>query len=187
MKFLSQNMATPPTTPGLQASDVAQGLQSIEHEMADLMKRLAESQATHREAEETGRRQQCALFCELIEASDAFERVFALIEKRKAECTPQMNVWVGNFRLVYRLLWRTLKSQGIARIENLDGMFDPHWQLAVIRVYDPERPEGTILREEKPGYVWRGLLLRKTEVTVITHTPAETGEREPENKAPNDA
>jgi len=146
----------------------------IEDDFGQLMKQLAECKTNAEEAEKRHKSEQRKLLLEVLEISDAFERVFQNIETKQAACTPQMEVWLGNFRTVYRLLWKALKGRGVLRIENLDGLYDPHWHIPRTRVYDVSRVEGTIVREQRRGYVWQGTLLRKSEVAVITHNPEET-------------
>ena len=105
---------------------------------------------------------------ELLEVMDAFERVFGNIKTKKDACTRQMNIWVGNFRTVYRLLTRVLADEGVAPIENLDQGFDPAWHEVFEKVYDPEQPSGTIVSEIRRGYVLHGKLLRRSSVVVTT-------------------
>lgn len=147
--------------------------QVVAEDLATLMRQLAECQSALRDKESTQKNQWRSLLIELLEISDGFERVFARIEPHKAGCTPEVKAWLNTFHLLHRLLWRTLKAQGVTRIQNLDGTYDPHWHLPQTRVYDPTQPEGTILREEKPGYIWLGILLRKAEVAVITHEASQ--------------
>lgn len=105
---------------------------------------------------------------ELLEVIDAFERVFGNIHSKKDECTRQMNIWIGNFRTVYRLLNKVLANEGVTPIENLDQGFDPEWHAVSEKIYDPERPEGTIAIEIRRGYVLHGKLLRRSTVVITT-------------------
>lgn len=103
----------------------------------------------------------------LLEVADAFERVFANIEKRKGELTKSTRAWISNFRAIRRLLGRVLGDQGVTQIENLDQGFDPHWHKVAETVDDPTKQDGTIVGESVRGYVWHGELLRKCEVVVV--------------------
>jgi molecular chaperone GrpE (heat shock protein) len=178
-----------PAQPGAAAawkSEPANGrCRVIENDLARLMKQLAETRWQAEEVDKKRKTDQRKLLLELIEVSDAFERVFENIEARKSAATAQVEIWVRNFRTVYRLLWKGLKGQGVARIENLDGLYDPHWHIPRTRILNQERPEGTIVREERRGYVWQGSLLRKAEVAVITHNPDEASD-EPEAESVSD-
>jgi hypothetical protein len=113
------------------------------------------------------------LLLALLDLMDAFERVFRSIEAKKDMVTPQMKKWIANFRTVYRMLNTALADQGVSRIENLDGGFDPHWHKVAEIVVDTSRPEGTIADEARHGYVWQGAVLRKAEVVVVRHTPVD--------------
>ncbi|OGO07221.1 MAG: nucleotide exchange factor GrpE, partial [Chloroflexi bacterium RBG_13_60_13] len=86
---------------------------------------------------------------------------------KEDQVTPQMRIWIGNFRTVRRLLDKVLIEQGITKIESLDRQFDPSWHRAAEVVADPSRPEGTIVEETTTGYLWRGEVLRKAEVVVV--------------------
>lgn len=157
--------------------------QVLEEDIAKLMKQLGEARSELRDKEETHQKKQRGLLEELVEVSDAFERVFGRIEKHKAECTREVEAWVGSLRMVYKLLWRALKAQGVVRIGNLDGVYDPHWHLPATRIFDLAHPEGTIVSEEKPGYVWLGILLRKAEVAVVTHSQDDLSAETDSNKS----
>jgi molecular chaperone GrpE (heat shock protein) len=98
---------------------------------------------------------------------DAFDRVFRAVAAKPDAVTPQMNIWVGNFRAVRRLLERLLRDEGVARIETVAGEFDPRWHVVAETVVDPARASGAIVDEVKAGYVWRDAVLRKSEVIVV--------------------
>jgi molecular chaperone GrpE len=116
----------------------------------------------------------------LLDVVDAFERVFGNIEAKKELCTAQMNIWIGNFRTVYKLLRKLLAEEGVVPIENLGEGFDPRWNEPE-RVFDPSRPEGTIVKEVKRGYLWQGQILRKS-LVVVTSTVEQTDRARPDGQ-----
>jgi molecular chaperone GrpE len=139
----------------------------LEEDLRRLMReaaagRLAAGEEGRRHAEETRKR-----LLSVLAVTDAFDRVFRSIRDKEAEVTPQMKVWVGNFRTVRRLLDRILSDEGVTRIEDGGRGFDPAVHVAAEAVEDPERAEGTVLEELQPGYLWRGEVLRKAQLRVV--------------------
>jgi molecular chaperone GrpE (heat shock protein) len=107
------------------------------------------------------------LLLSLVEVLDAFERIFADVTAREEAVSGAPQVWLGNFRTVYRLLAATLREQGVVPVEVRTGLFDPVRHQAVETVPDPELPAGTILRQEVCGYGWGSRILRKPGVVVV--------------------
>ena len=142
-------------------------LVEIEHEIRTLMSQLSMSRSTVRQLESEQHESMRKILLDLLEIIDAFERVFRSVRAKEAQVTPQMKIWVGNFRTVEKLLEKILIEQGVAKMENLDQTFDPHWHRVSELVSDPSKAEGTIADEVRSGYVWRGQVLRKAEVTVV--------------------
>jgi len=105
----------------------------------------------------------------VIEAMDAFDRIFASIRAKDNDLSEQMKMWVGNFRTVRRLLLNSLNDQQVFLIEQSDEEFDPTKQHVCETREDPSRPDGAILEEVQPGYSWRGHILRKAHVIVARH------------------
>lgn len=82
----------------------------------DVARLLYDISECHGACRELEKKQQTALikqFIALFKVADAFERVFANIEARKEACTPQMNIWLNNFRSIYKQLRRLLSDQGV--------------------------------------------------------------------------
>jgi molecular chaperone GrpE (heat shock protein) len=116
-----------------------------------------------------------ALLLEVAEALDAFARVFDNIHERQDAVNRQMKIWVGNFRTVYRLLAATLSQHGVVALDNLHQGFDPQWHEVGETVADPDRPDGTIVKELRKGYLWRNELLRRAEVVVVRNRDETAG------------
>ena len=142
-------------------------LLAIEQDVRSLMVELSKARSALRQNESQHMESTKVLFLELIEVLDAFERVFRSIAAKENQVTPQMKIWIGNFRTVRRLLDKPLADQGVVKIENLDQGFDPHWHRVAEVITDPTKSEGTIIDEVKAGYVWQGQVLRKAEVIVV--------------------
>jgi molecular chaperone GrpE (heat shock protein) len=142
-------------------------LSAIEQDIRGLMVQLSEARSALRQNETQHTESIKKMFLDLIEVLDAFERVFRNIGAKESQVTPQMKIWIGNFRTVRRLLEKPLADQGVVKIENLDQGFDPHWHRVSEVISDPTKSEGTIVDEVKAGYVWQGQVLRKAEVIVV--------------------
>lgn len=78
---------------------------------------------------------------------------------------------VEGYRLVQNRLRRLLQQNHVERIETVGQLTDPNL-MTVVDVADHEGlPAGTVLEELRPGYVWRGQLLRYAEVRVVRSRP----------------
>ncbi len=155
----------------------------IAADTAGLMRQLAETQATLRDRDRERTEALRKLLLAVLAVGDAFDRVFKSVSSKPDQVTPQMKIWLGNFRAARRLVDKLLGEQGVVRIENLDQGFDPHWhKVADVRV-DTAAPEGTIVEEVLKGYIWQNQVLRKAEVVVVRHAAGEADESgEPEGK-----
>lgn len=143
------------------------GIEAIEQDIRKLMRQLGEAQFQMAEKEKANAGEVKDMLLALLEITDAFDRVFLSIHAKEDQVTPQMKRWIGNFRTIRRLVDGVLSAQGVVRIENLDYGFDPRWHVVEDTVHDPSKPDGTIVEEVKPGYVWRNKILRETVVRVV--------------------
>jgi molecular chaperone GrpE len=175
---MSDERNTPPVSnaPG-KGEDPLSPLSLIERDTRALMTQLSRARFALRESETEQVESRRKLLLDLIDVLDAFERVFRNVGAKEDQITPQMKVWIGNFQTVRKLLDKPLSENGVARIENLDQGFDPHWHRASEVKSDPSKPDGTIIDEVKAGYLWHGHVLRKAEVIVVG--PGQEAKQEP--------
>ncbi len=150
---------------------------AMEADLRALMHRAAEAEfalaQTGREQTEATRK----LLLGIIEVGDAFDRVFRSVEAKGERITPQLRIWLGNFRTVRRLLERLLQDEGVVAMDPDVPAFDPAWHRAVEVVMDEQRPDGTIVEQVKPGYLWHGVVLRKAEVIVARGVAGDSAAR----------
>lgn len=144
----------------------AERLDLIESDIRRLIREVAEANAVRSEVEKQHATDTKRLLLSIVETVDAFDRVFRNIRDKEDRVTPQMKIWVGNFRTVRRLLESVLSTNGVVQIESLDRSFDPTWHRVSEIVVDPSKPDGTILEEVVKGYFWKNQVLRKSEVVV---------------------
>jgi molecular chaperone GrpE len=145
----------------------------IESDVRSLMRELAASKTVNAELDKQRVNETRRLLISIVEAIDAFERVFQSIREKDQLVTPQMKIWIGNFRTVRRLLEAILANHDVVKIENLDAGFDPRWHRVAETVKDAAKADGTIVEEVVRGYVWKGQVLRKAEVLVVKNSEDE--------------
>ncbi len=67
---------------------------------------------------------------------------------------------------IQQQLDKILIMEGVRPLETLGQEFDPYYQHAAQRAYDPEKPEGVILAEYQRGYMLKDKVLRPAVVCV---------------------
>ena len=157
-------------------AESSQALDLLEAVEQDLRRLMGEEVRLHRRLSESTRDQEArdrARHLALVEIMDAFQRVFASIDARPDEVTPLMGKWLANFKTIRRMLDGILRRDGVVPIEILDAQFDPAWHRILRTIVDPEKPDGTIVEVTSTGYLWKGQLLRETEVVVVGPSAAE--------------
>ena len=72
------------------------------------------------------------------------------------------------FELIRRQLWEALAKQGLTRIESVGKEFNPHFHHAIESVETSEHPDGVVIGELQPGYLFHERILRPAMVRVAT-------------------
>ena len=152
------------------ASDAASGdaLQKLEAEKQELMNTLVRRQAdfeNYRKRVEKERQQDRhrgveSLIESILPVLDAFDRALATSDE------PGYAEYQKGFELIRRQLSDLLAKQGLERIEAVGKEFNPHLHHAIERVETTEHPEGVVVGELQPGYVFHGRVLRPAMVRV---------------------
>lgn len=175
-KKLSQDLEVTEKPISLRAwssQDSQSGLKVIEQDIRTLMRQVAEARFALAVKEKETSDKTRGLLLSVLEVNDAFDRVFQNIHTKPDMVTPQMKIWIGNFRAVRLLAEKLVREQGVVKIENLDAGFDPRWHKVAGVVADLTKPEGAILEEVQKGYMWQNQVLRKSEVIVVRHSERE--------------
>ena len=90
----------------------------------------------------------------------------ALHEQAERACTATFDAQLDGYRLVQNRLRRLLVQHDVERLETVGRLADPN-RMTIVEVADRDDvPEGTVLDELRPGYVWHGEVLRFAEVRV---------------------
>ena len=74
---------------------------------------------------------------------------------------------IEGYRLIQNRLQKAMKDEQIQRIQCVGQVVDPHCVTVVEVVDDPDRPSGLIVDEIRPGYYWKGKVLRFAEVRAV--------------------
>lgn len=98
----------------------------------------------------------------ILPVLDAFDRAL------DARHSPADAEYRTGFELIRRQLWDALAKEGLARIESVGKEFDPHRHHAIERVETSKHPDGTVIEELQPGYVFHNRVLRPAMVRVAS-------------------
>ncbi|MFB3923579.1 MAG: nucleotide exchange factor GrpE [Terriglobia bacterium] len=169
--------------PSEQASDLSEAYEKLKAERDALYDRLLRKQAelenfrkrTQREREEFLQHATADLIRALLPTLDGFERALA---HRNAGVPREYS---EGMELIYRELLEVLNRAGLAPIETVGKMFDPHIHQAVETVVSPKHRDQEIVEEFQRGYRLKQRLLRPAIVKVAVAaenataaTPAES-------------
>ncbi len=157
----------PAEVEGLAVEDRRARLAAMQEGVRALIQRGAEAERALAEGQRRQEDELRRLLLEVVEVSDAFERLFATADEMGDRVDAATRRWLRNFQTVHRLLQRLLQRHGVAEVETLDGMFDPVWHTVAEVVSDPERPDGTIVKVLRKGYGWRNQVLRPAEIIAV--------------------
>jgi molecular chaperone GrpE len=75
-----------------------------------------------------------------------------------------LNSLLEGYELIQNRLRRTLDEQAILRIQCVGQPVDPNSMTVIEVINDPRRPPGVVVEEVRPGYYWKGKVLRFAEV-----------------------
>jgi molecular chaperone GrpE len=148
----------------------------LEHELAaekrrneELLTRLKYMQADiensrkrmEKEMKEAGESLARALVAKLLTVQDEME--LAVKHAKKGNADGEI---LEGLRMVERNLEAALESVGVERIESVGMPFDPSLHEAVEKVQGEATGKDIVLEEVRPGYTFRGQLLRPSMVKV---------------------
>jgi molecular chaperone GrpE len=99
---------------------------------------------------------------QILPVLDAFDRALS-VEGDSASAE-----YLKGFELIRRQLSDALVKQGLTRIECVGKEFNPHFHHAIESVETSEYPEGTVIGEMQPGYMFHERILRPAMVRVAS-------------------
>ena len=148
-------------------SEQIQKLQSEKQELVDTMVRRQADFENHRKRVEKERQQDRHRAVEILIESilpilDAFDRA---LENADESASAE---YLKGFEMIRRQLADTLAKQGLKRIEAVGKEFNPHFHHAIESVETHHHPDGVVIGEMQPGYVFQDRVLRPAMVRVAS-------------------
>jgi len=155
---------------------LADQVQKLLAEKEDLQKTLIRRQAdfeNYRKRVEQERRSDRhrgieSLIEHILPVLDAFDRALA------PDHDPSDPEIRKGFELIHRQLWDVLAKQGLNRIESTGKEFDPNFHHAIDCVETTEHPDGAVISELQPGYIFHGRVVRPAMVRVAASPEPKT-------------
>ena len=154
--------------------------QELDHEKRkseELLTRLKYAQAdlenyrkrTERELREAGESPVRNLVLKLLAVNDGLD-----LAVKHASGMQKKGELMEGIEMVQKNLWSALESAGVKRIESVGMPFDPSVHEAVERVQGDLEGEDVVVEEVRPGFMFKGQLLRPSMVKVeLASRPAE--------------
>ncbi|MDD4113489.1 MAG: nucleotide exchange factor GrpE [Herbinix sp.] len=103
----------------------------------------------------------------LVEVLDHVENLYRLFTREENESLHQQ------LSLMWNLISKILLSIGITRIDDENTMFNPFLNSIAGTSSDTDLDEGIVLSVLKSGYIYKDMVLRKSEVIANKHMEAE--------------
>lgn len=153
------------------SADYLNRLKYMQAELENLQKR------TKREIEEFVERANERLISRLLVIVDDME--IAMKASLKIENCQALR---SGFELVLNKIREILEDEGLDRIEAVGKQFDPSIHEAANQTPREDAPDGSIVEELRPGYMFKGKLLRPSMV-VVAKNPEKHLSEEAANKA----
>lgn len=101
----------------------------------------------------------------LIQVMDAFDRFQET--KKGLEVEAGVKGWLDGFSAIAFLFEKALEGMGVTRIEAVGKPFDPSIHQVIGIVEDEGKPEGVVVQEAAKGYMFRGKILRPSQVWIV--------------------
>ena len=157
------------------ADSLSEQIQKLQAEKQELMNTLVRRQADFenyrkridKERHHDRNRGVEVLIESILPVLDAFDRALDQAGDSASE------EYLKGFELIRRQLSDLLAKQGLKRIEAVGKEFDPHFHHAIERVETHEHPDGVVIAEMQPGYVFHGRVLRPAMVRVASQPDAK--------------
>ena len=99
----------------------------------------------------------------LLKVLDVYDNILRALEMDFTEDPDAARIGIN---AIQQQLEKTLTMEGVRVLETVGQEFDPYYQHAAQRAYDPEKPEGVILAEYQRGYMLKDKVLRPAVVCV---------------------
>lgn len=118
---------------------------------------------TVKEMDELVRRGSERLARKLLGIVDDFERTI-----KAGKAIGDQSKLLAGVEMILKELLKTLRSEGIVRMEAVGKKFDPQLHESVAVSQTSNCPPGTVVEELRPGYMFDGRVIRPSMVTVAS-------------------
>jgi molecular chaperone GrpE len=116
---------------------------------------------TAKEMDELVRRGSERLAGKLLGIVDDFERTI-----KASKAVADQSKLLAGVEMILKELLKTLRSEGIVKIDAVGKKFDPQLHESVAVSLTSNCPPGTVVEEVRPGYMFDGRVIRPSMVTV---------------------
>ncbi len=157
---------------GDQTRELQEALEAERKRNEELLTRVKYAQADlenyrkrmDRETKEASESSLLRLIVPLLAVADQLDLAFEIAEKGNGE----LREGIG---MVKKNLDAALESAGVERIESVGKPFDPAYHEAVEKVGGDSKAENVVIEQLRPGFTFRGRLLRPAMVKVGAPQP----------------
>jgi molecular chaperone GrpE len=122
-----------------------------------------------KEIRETAQVSNEKLIVNLLSVVDELE--LALYSGRETE---NRQALLEGVEMTLKKMYATLGQEGLARIEAVGKSFDPNLHEVAMRVPTKEHDENVVIEEVRPGYMFRGKVIRPSMVKITTRLGGES-------------
>lgn len=174
----------PAPAEGAAAAATPERVNELEAELArlkdQLLRALAETENVRRRAERE--REDTAKFAiarfakDMLPVADNLRRALEAVPPEMLEGHEMVRQFVAGVEATERQLLEAFARAGIAKIDPLGEIFDPHFHQVMTEVEGTGKPPGTVVQVLQPGYVIQGRLLREALVAVAKRSGDEAGQ-----------
>lgn len=153
------------------APEISPELQTCQKELAHYKERYAYLMSDfenhrRREVTETANRiarAQQAIFIDLVQIVDNFERAFAEAATQQGDLQARL----AGFEMIYKELLKLLEKHGVKQMTiTEDELFDPEFHEALMHVQQEGKSSGQVVQVLQKGYLYKGAVLRPAHVSV---------------------
>ncbi len=87
-------------------------------------------------------------------------------ERSRSDRRSLLTALVSGYDLILKRLNRNMRDLGVGRIATVGRIVDPE-RMVVVEVVESDDRHGEVIEEIRPGYEWKGVLLRPAEVRAV--------------------
>lgn len=146
------------------ADEYLDGLKRLQAEFENARKRM------EKERQEFLKFSNETLMKALLPLIDSFENAISTFSSEG-----EKDAHFDGIKLIYKQMFDILGSEGLVRIRAVGEKFDPNMHEGIMQVESNEHPDGTIIEELRPGYMYHDKCLRPA-VVKITKKPVTSNQ-----------